>query len=39
MRSLQQIGTSFGEDSDPNSQGNLMAPAEFWQKYDAGQIK
>ncbi len=37
MSTLQEIGTAFGEEEWGIS-GGMMAPAVFWERYDAGQI-
>lgn len=38
MRSLRQIGTSFGEESE-GRKGDVMPPGEFWELYDAGKFQ
>ncbi|MFH1918655.1 MAG: leucine-rich repeat domain-containing protein [Planctomycetota bacterium] len=38
MRSLRQIGTSFGEESE-GRESDVVPPGEFWELYDAGKFK
>jgi len=38
MPTLREVGTAFGEE-EWGITGEMMPPAVFWQRYDAGEIQ